>query len=330
MAYRGISMIITRTPLRISFVGGGSDLPAFSCEEPGYVVSATIDKYIYLTVSEKYDGDVRVSYSKTENVKSAREIEHPLVRAALRWENLQRGIEIVSVADIPAGTGLGSSSAFTVGLLAALAAQQGEFAHADLLAHVACRVEIELCKAPIGKQDQYAAAYGGLRCYTFHPSGAVTAEVIALPEGIRVDFADYLLLLDTGARREASAILAEQSKAMLDHQKRTDVRAMANLALAFRDALRTGDLTECGQILDAAWRFKRNVVRGITSDAIDTWYAAALRNGALGGKLCGAGGGGFLLFLAPPEQHAAIVQALGLRHVPIRITDHGAQVIYAS
>jgi D-glycero-alpha-D-manno-heptose-7-phosphate kinase len=321
-------MIITRAPLRISFVGGGSDLPSFFHEESGCVVSTTIDKYIYLSVNPKYDGQVRASYSKTENVRAAQEVQHPLVRACLQTANIRNGIEIVSIADIPAGTGLGSSSSFTVGLLAALAAYQQTFRTADSLAHDAYQIERAHCHQAIGKQDQYAAAFGGLRCYTFHADERVDVEALALPTECRVAFASHLLLLDTGLRHEASAILAEQNTAMRDSRKRADVRALANLARVFRDALLMGDLLECGHILDAVWRLKRNVARGITSVAIDDWYAQALRAGAWGGKLCGAGGGGFLLLLAPSERHDAIQRALGLRHVPIRPVEHGVQVVY--
>lgn len=322
-------MIITRTPLRISFAGGGSDLPAFWQEEPGHVVSMTIDKYVYITVNTKYDGAVRVSYSKTENVTSAAEVEHPLVRACLDFVRIRQGIEIVSVADIPAGTGLGSSSAFTVGLLSALYARLGQFRPADVLAHEACQVEINRCAQPIGKQDQYAAALGGLRSYTFHPDGGVSSEAIALDTGMRRTLHDHLLLLDTGRRRDASAILARQSASLQDSRARANTRAMANLAQTFSDALHCGHIHECGDILDAAWALKRTVAGGITDDQIDAWYAAAKKAGALGGKVCGAGGGGFLLLLAPPERHSAITQALRLRAVPIRLVDHGVQVIYA-
>lgn len=320
-------MIITRTPLRISFAGGGSDLPAFFREEAGHVVSATIDKYVYLTVNPKYDGTVRVSYSKTENVAHASEVEHPLVRACLELAGIRRGIEVVSVADLPHGTGLGSSSAFTVGLLAALYASQGEFRPRDSLAHDACRVEIELCKQPIGKQDQYAAAYGGLRAYTFYPGGGVSSETIPMHAEARAQFVGSLLLLDTGLRRDAGAILAQQGAGMQDSRKRANVRAMANLAQTFHDALRCGRIAECGDILDAAWALKRAL--GTSSEQIDAWYGAAKQAGAIGGKVCGAGGGGFLLFVAAPERHPAIVRALGLRAVPFGLVDHGTQVIYA-
>ena len=320
-------MIITRTPLRISFAGGGSDLPAFFQHEAGHVLSATIDKYVYLTVNDKYDGAVRVSYSKTENVATAREVGHPLVRACLELAGIRRGIEIVSIADVPHGTGLGSSSAFTVGLLAALYAHTGEFRPADSLAHDACRVEIERCAQPIGKQDQYAAAMGGLRCYTFYPGGGVSSETIPLPAETRAAFVSHLLLLDTGLRRDAGAILAGQGIAMQDSRKRANVRAMANLAQTFHDALRCGRVAECGEILDTAWGLKR--VLGTSNEQIDAWYTAAKRAGAIGGKVCGAGGGGFLLFLAPPDSHRAIAKALGLRAVPFNLVDHGVQVVYA-
>lgn len=317
-------MIITRTPYRISFVGGGSDLQAFYRDEPGRVVSATIDKYLTIAVTRKYDEAVRVSYSRTEHVARSEDVQHPLVRACLQLANIPRGIEIVSIGDIPAGTGLGSSSAFTVGLLHALYALQGEFHAADSLAHDACRVEIELAHHPIGKQDQYAAAFGGLRSYTFCPDGRVVAEVLPI-ELSALD--SYLLLFDTGLRRDAGVLLAAQSEAMRDSRKRADLRAMANLAGAFRDALWVGDMIECGAILDAAWRHKREL--GATTDQIDAWYTAARRAGAWGGKVCGAGGGGFLLFLAPPERHTDICHALDLKRVPVHLTHQGSTVVYA-
>jgi D-glycero-alpha-D-manno-heptose-7-phosphate kinase len=318
-------MISTRTPLRISFAGGGSDLPAFFKDEPGCVVSATIDKYVYLHVNAKYDGAVRVSYSETENIAHARDVAHPLVRAALQLANIRSGIEVVSIADIPHGTGLGSSSAFTVGLLHALYAAQGEWVGADRLAHDACQVEIEACHSPIGKQDQYAAAFGGLRCYTFYDDGRVAADPLPVSRETRDALQQHLLLLDTGLRRDANVILAAQTK----HASRVDVRSMANLAHAFRDALLIGRIAECGAIMDAAWSLKRRFASAISSDQIDDWYTAAKHAGALGGKLCGAGGGGFLLFLAPPETHGDIAGTLRLRRLGVRFSHHGSTVIYA-
>lgn len=318
-------MIITRTPLRISLAGGGSDLPSFFRDEAGHVVNATIDKYVYLTVNDKYDGDVRVSYSRTENVATGNEVAHPLVRACLNLASIRRGIEVVSVADLPHGAGLGSSSAFTVGLLAALYAHIGEFRPTDGLAHDACHVEIALCGQPIGKQDQYAAAMGGLRHYTFHPDGAVSAEPLPLPIETRDALHGSLLLLDTGLRRDAGALLATQD--MHDSRTRANIRAMANLAETMHDALRCGRVAEVGAIMDTAWGLKRAL--GTSSDQIDAWYAAAKRAGAIGGKVCGAGGGGFMLFVARSEDHGAIRRACQLRAVPFSLVDQGTQVIYA-
>lgn len=320
-------MITTRTPLRISLAGGGSDLPAFYVEEAGRVVSMTIDKYVYLTVNPKYDGSVRISYSQTENVAHASEVEHPLVRECLNLVGISKGIEIVSVADVPHGTGLGSSSAFTVGLLAALSAYLGEFRPADVLAHDACQVEIARCGQPIGKQDQYAAAHGGLRMYIFYPGGGVSSQTIPLHQEVRDAFLAHLLLLDTGLRRAAGSILAHQSAAMDDRRKRANVRAMANMAQALHDALLAGHIQECGEIMDGGWALKRAL--GTSTETIDAWYAAAKRCGAWGGKLCGAGAGGFLLLLAEPERHAHIVNTLGLRAVPFSLVHQGAQVVYA-
>lgn len=317
-------MIISRTPLRISFVGGGSDLPAFYRESAGMVVSATIDKYVYLSVNKHYSGGVRVSYSQTENVSYAREVQHELVRACLQMANIRSGVEVVSVADVPHGTGLGSSSAFTVGLLTALYAHQGEFHPADGIAHDACHVEIGMCHQPIGKQDQYAAAFGGLRCYVFQPDEAVHNEYLAIPPEVLDQFERRLLLFDTGLRRDARDVL----KSVTRHSQ-ADVRAMANMAGAFRDALLCGRLDECGEIMDGAWWTKVRTADGVTSDQINYWYSCAKVAGAVGGKLCGAGGGGFMLFYAPEEKHGAIGRSLGLRRVPFRFSHQGATVIYA-
>lgn len=292
-------------------------------------MSATIDQYVYLNVTKKYNGAVRVSYSQTENVAYTKDVGHPLVRAALTLANIRSGIEVVSVADVPAGTGLGSSSAFAVGLLHALYAHQGEFASADRLAHDACTVEIVMAHAPIGKQDQYAAAFGGLRCYQFYPDGSVSAEPLAMPADALSAFASRLLLVDTGLRREANGILADQNAAMLDSRARADVRSLANLARSLRDALLVGQIEDVGPIMDAAWRLKRGLTNGISERRIDAWYEQAQRAGATGGKLLGAGGGGFLLFDAPKEKHADIRHALGLRVLPFRFVPHGTQVIYA-
>lgn len=306
-------MILTRTPLRISFVGGGSDRPSFYSEEPGACVAAAIDKYVYVTVNPKYDGSIRAAYSVTENVATVEELQHELIREALRLQGYKRAIEVHNIADIPGGTGLGSSSSFTVGLLAALA-QYGKNAG---LARDACEIELDRCAKPIGKQDQYTAAYGGLNLLGFSSAGVTVSPIECdLPA-----LSAHCLLLDTGLARhgDAGAVLASQQ------QDRDDVRTLVNSANEFAAALAHGNIEHCGGVMHWAWNVKRKYVG---TPQIEGWYNRAHNLGAWGGKLCGAGGGGFLLFLAPPERHQAIVQALGLRHVPIRIGVTGCEVVY--
>ncbi len=310
-------MIITKTPLRISFVGGGSDLPAFYREEPGAVVSATIDKYVYVTVSPKFDGAIRAAYSVTENVGRVEDLQHDLIRETLLADPVwQGGVEIHSIADIPGGTGLGSSSAFTVGLVKALYPEIGPPA---IIARHAAKVEIDRCHHPIGKQDQYAAAFGGLNLFRFLPDETVQVESIACDYNV---LDAHLLLFYTGNARQGDAgqVLAGQQ------QDRDDVRELVALVGPFAAALEQGNWRGCGAILDMAWHVKR---RWVSDNTIDHFYLVARQVGAWGGKLCGAGGGGFLLFMAPPERHEAIIRALDLRHVPIAIEPRGSQVVYA-
>lgn len=305
-------MIITRTPLRISFVGGGSDRPGFYQEEPGACVAASIDKYVYVAVNPKYDGSIRVAYSLTEDVNSIDDLHHELARETLRWCGIDHGIEIHSIADIPGGTGLGSSSAFTVGLLDALKPERG----ALWWAHIACGVEMVRCAKPIGKQDQYTAAYGGVNLLGFSSEGVTVSQVACDAEVLQ----SHCLLLDTGMVRngDAGAVLAAQT------QDRDDVRELAAMARFFARALADGDMPLCGAIMADAWEMKRRFVGSL----YDAMYQAGIGAGAWGGKLCGAGGGGFMLFFAPPDRHAAIVDALGLRHIPIRVGVPGSEVIW--
>jgi len=307
-------MIVTRTPLRISFVGGGSDRPSFYQEEPGACVAAAINQYVYVTVNPKYDGSIRAAYSVTENVASVDDLQHELIREALRYLVMDRGVEIHSIADIPGGTGLGSSSSFTVGLLLALA----QYGKNGQLARDACAIELDKCHKPIGKQDQYTAAYGGVNLLGFTSKG-VTVDPIACKVG---SLSDHCLLLDTGLTRngDAGTVLSSQA------QDRDDVRTLVDCAHEFAQALRFDDLRGCGDVMDYAWLIKSKF---IDSPIVNAWYQVAREAGAWGGKLCGAGGGGFLLFLAPPERHAAIAQALGLRHVPIKVGVAGSEVVYA-
>lgn len=319
-------MIVTRTPLRVSFVGGGSDLPAFFAEEEGMVVSAAIDRYVHVTVSRKFDPSVRVAYSTTENVPNVADLQHSRVRAALRRYGPATHVEIHSIADIPAGTGLGSSSSFTVGLLHALHAHAGAHASAEDLAAGAVQLELEDCAEPIGVQDQYIAAYGGLCAMTFRP-GRTQVERLDRNREIVDDFNRHALLLWTGLPpRDAGAILREQAR--MDTRTRAYTGALVRLAREFRVALLDGSLETCGRIMAAGWVTKQQLSAGIANEAINAAYTQALRAGAWGGKLCGAGGSGFLLFLAPPDAHGAIAKATGMRAVPIRLGVQGSAVVY--
>ena len=324
-------MIISRTPLRISFVGGGSDLPAFYRQEPGAVVSTTIDKYIYITVNSKFDDKIRASYSRTEIVNCLGELQHELIREALKMVRIKKSIEITSISDIPSrGTGLGSSSTYTVGLLNALYAHRNYFAGAERLAQEACIIEIERCGKPIGKQDQYIAAYGGLQFIRFNVDESVFVDpVVCIPE-TRKRLQEGLLMLYTGLVRKADEILSEQScNTQTDEEKRATLRRMVGLAEQTREALLRNDLGGFGEVLHAGWMDKRKLASGISRPCIDEWYERARAHGAIGGKILGAGGGGFLLLYAPPERHAEICEALPeLRPIDFRFSPQGSKLIY--
>lgn len=325
-------MIISRTPLRVSFFGGGSDLPSYYRREGGAVLSTTIDKSVYVTVSRKFDNNIRVSYSRTEEVDTVAEIQHPLVREALKQQGIDGGVEIVSVADIPSrGTGLGSSSSFTVGLLNALSAYQGVYAPAARLAQGSCEIEIERCGQPIGKQDQYAAAFGGLNLIRFNTDDTVSVQkVICSPQTLPA-LQRRLLFFYTGITRSASELLREQSSE--NSKPGAASRGLASMVkmveVAF-EALSAGRVEAIGPMLHEAWMIKRRLSAGITNPFIDDAYAAALRAGAEGGKLLGAGGGGFLMICADPERHGAIREALcrRMRETPFAFEPQGSSIIF--
>ena len=322
-------MIITQTPLRISFAGGGSDLPSFYRQFGGAVVSTAIDKFVYININKKFDNWIRVSYSKTEEVEHVSQIEHPIVRAALQKLDLSGGLEITSIADIPSsGTGLGSSSSFTTGLLLGLHAYQSRYVSPGDLAEESCVVEIDLCGEQIGKQDQYAAAYGGLNFIRFEPDDSVIVEPILCSGENLWRLQSSLITFYTGATRAASSILAEQSKqADCDPATQRILKYMTKLAYELHAELNSGHIEALGYILDEGWKLKREVHHRISNSAIDGWYEAAKRAGATGGKLLGAGGGGFLTFFAPPERHAAIERALGLRRIDLGFERSGSRVL---
>jgi D-glycero-alpha-D-manno-heptose-7-phosphate kinase len=323
-------MIVSKTPLRMSFVGGGSDLSVFYREEVGAVLSTTIDKYMYICVNKKFDGRIRVSYSKTEDVERPEMVEHPLVREALDLVGVDGAIEIASMADIPSkGSGLGSSSAYTVGLLNALYAYRNQFASKETLASQACEIEITRCGEPIGKQDQYAAAYGGINLIRFHPDESVSVDPVICKPSLVQEMEDSTLVFFTGRTRSASTILANQSAAINAPNRRAVVRRMAQLAFEMKKQLESGTLENLGELLHENWCLKSNLISGITDPQIDAWYASAIAQGALGGKLLGAGNGGFMMFYAPKEKHAQIINYLSdLKPIKFRFDRAGAQIVF--
>ena len=324
-------MIISRTPLRMSFVGGGSDLPVFYRKFGGAVVSTAINQFVYITVNRKFDEKIRVSYSKTEEAKTVERIKHPLVREGMKMLGIDGGVEITSIADIPArGSGLGSSSSFTVGMLQALHAFSGRHAGAEQLAREACEIEIGRCGEPIGKQDQYAAAYGGLNFIQFNPDESVFVEPIICKRETIEQLQAHTLVFYTGITRSASAILKHQQTALATEKKKQNVtRKMVELAHDLRRELQHNRAASFGEIIHEGWRLKKSLTAGITSDAIDDWYELARKAGAIGGKLLGAGTGGFLMFYAPPDRHEAIARALGkLRRMRFAFEPSGSRIIF--
>jgi D-glycero-alpha-D-manno-heptose-7-phosphate kinase len=323
-------MIISRTPLRMSFVGGGSDLPVFYRKYGGAVVSTAIDRYVYVTVNQKFDDHIRVSYSRTENAKSVERIKHPLVREGLKLVGIGGGVEITSIADIPSkGSGLGSSSTFSVGLLNALHAYAGRHAGAEQLAREACEIEIDRCGEPIGKQDQYAAAFGGLNLIRFNQDDTVSVEPIICKRETITQMQAHTLVFYTGITRSASGILRQQNSALATEKKKRDVtRKMVALAETLCGELRKNRVASFGEIIHEGWLLKKSLAGGISTDVIDGWYDTARQAGAAGGKLLGAGTGGFLMFYAPQEKHEAIERALKLRRVDFRFEPSGSRIIF--
>ena len=324
-------MIISKTPFRISFAGGGSDLPEFYRREYGAVVSTAIDKFVYLAIHRFFERQYMLKYSQTETCGSIDEIQHPLIRECLRYAGTRDFLEITSFADIPShGSGLGSSSAFSVGLLHALHAQQGRTASHETCAAGACEVELGRLQEPIGKQDQYAAAYGGMNYLRFNADGSVHVDPIVLGRDTRGEIERRLLLFYTGITRKASGILAEQRQNIVSDQQRFDtLRRMRDQADTLREALAVGNIDVLGTLLHEGWLLKRQMASGISSPAIDELYERGRAAGATGGKLLGAGGGGFLLFYVQPQHRRAVTEALGgLRQVDFEFERQGTRIIY--
>jgi D-glycero-alpha-D-manno-heptose-7-phosphate kinase len=323
-------MIITRTPFRVSFVGGGTDLKDFYTVEAGAVISTAIKKYMYITVNRRFDNTIRVSYTKTEIVSRVEDIQHPIVREALMLVGIDGGIEIVSIADIPSGTGLGSSSSFTVGLLNALYAYTGVLKSADELAEQACKIEIDLLAEPIGKQDQYIAAHGGLCHIQFNPDGTVFVNPIVMKNGSKQALEQKLLLFYSGISRDAAVILREQKSRTGRGDTLQHLSRLVALTLETHRCFLNGlDINELAGLLHRGWLLKKELAGGISNLAVDKYYAKALAAGALGGKLLGAGGGGFLLLVCPPEKQPAVRLALGeLQEISFFFEPEGSKIIY--
>jgi len=321
-------MIITRTPFRVSFGGGGSDLASYYEHEPGMVLSTAINKYMYLAVKEHFEQNFRISYSRTEIVDSVAQIEHPIVRECLTMLGLRNGLEIVSMGDLPARTGLGSSSSFTVGLLHALYAMQGKVVSRDRLAREACCIEIEKLGEPIGKQDQYIAAYGGMQFIQFNTDGSVFVDPVILSPEARKEFSGRLLIFFTGDTRDARQVLAKQQAST--GAKLPVLRRMCGIAREMRDVLTSGkDLNVFGALLHEAWEAKRSLTDAISNSRIDDLYARGMRAGALGGKLLGAGGGGFLLFFCEPHNQGRLREELSeLRELTFSLDPQGSKIVH--
>jgi D-glycero-alpha-D-manno-heptose-7-phosphate kinase len=326
-------MIITRSPLRITLGGGGTDLPSYYREHGGFLIAAAIDKYVYVTVMRPFTPGIFLKYSKLEHVDEINEVQHPIIREAIRMVGFRTPqIEITTLADIPAGTGLGSSGSFTTALVKALHAHRRQLLHPAELAELACEIEIKRLCEPIGKQDQYIAAYGGVTCFTFHPDEKVDAEPLRSSIDTLLNLEDNLLLFFTGFSRSAGDILADQKA----RTERADADMLANLhdvkelGLRSKRALEKGDTEVFGEIMHEQWLQKKRRSGGMSNAKIDEWYELGKANGAMGGKLVGAGGGGFLMFYV--EDHRRLRKAMakaGLEEVRFRFDFEGTKVLFS-
>jgi D-glycero-alpha-D-manno-heptose-7-phosphate kinase len=320
-------MIITQTPLRIGLLGGGTDLPDYYRSHGGRVLNCALDKYVYVIIKQRFDQDIYVNYSKKEIASNVGDIEHELVREAMMMTGVTHGVEITTLADIPStGSGLGSSSAVTVGLLHALFSYQGRQVPALELAERACTIEIERCGKPIGKQDQYIAALGGIRDIRFGPGDRVVADELALSMAERRALQQQIMLFFTGVTRSANSILAEQTARVEAIRPQLDIlRDLAGLAV---DHVRGGDIEAVGAVMRESWEIKRKLASGVSSEQVDKAVALALDAGASGAKITGAGGGGFLLLICPPERQRAVRASLaGMRELPVKLDRFGSRVM---
>jgi len=326
-------MIITRSPLRITLGGGGTDLPSYYREHGGFLVAAAIDKYVYVTVMRPFTPGVYLKYSKLEHVEGVSDVQHPIIREAMRILDFKTPqVEITTLADIPAGTGLGSSGSFTTALLKALYSHRRKLLHPHQLAELACDIEIDRLGEPIGKQDQYIAAFGGVTCFTFHQDERVEAEPLKMPIDAMHTLEDNLLLFFTGFSRSAGTILSDQKNRteVHDEEMLRNLHYVKDLGLRSRDALEAGETTRFGELMHEHWLHKRRRSGGMSNSQIDEWYELGRASGAIGGKLVGAGGGGFLMFYAEDHRRLrAAMTSVGLQEVRFRFDFEGTKVLFA-
>lgn len=320
-------MIIVQTPLRISFFGGGTDFPTYFQAEGGAVLTTAINKYIFVIVKKRYDDRLRISYTRTEMVDRVDEINHELIRQSLIMTGITKGVEIITMGDIPAGTGLGSSSTVTVGALHAMHAYQNRWVPTAQLASEACQIEVDILGKPIGYQDQYIAAFGGLRFIEFRRDGQVTVDNVAVKAEILKRLSEKLLLFYTGVTRTADEILVDQKEKI--GQNGDILRRLKEMAFVARSALIAGELDRIGDLLDESWMLKKQLAKGISNGLLESSYNAARQAGALGGKVTGAGGGGFLLLYTPLEKRESVRAALKhLQELPFQLEPDGTKVVF--
>lgn len=324
-------MIIARSPLRISLGGGGTDLPSYYRKHGGFLIAGAIDKFVYITLHKTFKDCLIVKYSEMENVSQAKNLKHPIIRECFRLMGLDgKNLELASLADIPSGTGLGSSGSFTTALLKALHALNSKHVSQSELAEMACNIELNILNEPIGKQDQYISAVGGITCFRFNPDDTVTMEPLRISDNTLYELEDNLIMFFTGYSRKASSILKEQdNKSKSANQDMIDnLHYVKELGLRSKDALEGGDLLQFGKIFHEHWQHKKKRSPSMTNRDIDKWYEIAMNNQAIGGKLIGAGGGGFLLFLTENKKRLRnAMREQGLKEVRIRFASEGAKII---
>jgi D-glycero-alpha-D-manno-heptose-7-phosphate kinase len=324
-------MIIARSPLRITLGGGGTDLPSYYQEHGGFLIAAAIDRYVYVTVMRPFSPGIYLKYSALEHVEKVADVRHPIIREALQLQELRTPqVEITTLADIPAGTGLGSSGSFTTALLKALYTHRRKAVHSQELAELACHIEIDRLREPIGKQDQYIAAFGGISCFTFHADQRVDIQPLRISTSTMFDLEDNLLLFFTGFNRVAGNILRDQDSRSRAHDPDmlSNLHYVKSLGYQIRDTLEGGNLVRFGELLHEHWEHKKRRSGGISNPQIDKWYSLAMKSGAIGGKLVGAGGGGFLMFYASDRNRLRQAMcAEGLEEVRFRFDFEGTKVV---